>query len=311
MSHQVPDIFMDASLQESFNKQGFLLHDFLTKEEVKRLTTLFHEWHAELPDGRFMSDSYSSNLELKRRASEQITAIFLPHFRELFKDFAPFGSSFLYKTPGKESALAPHQDWTIVDETKALALNIWVPLCDTNTENGTLHVLPGSHAHILPLRAPTLPFFFSGAEEVLMPYLIPLSVQAGQAVILNQRLVHYSSPNLSDKVRIAITSGVKTRDQPMVFYYKDPDKPEDVLECYRQQDDFLISFQNFFEDIRKRPHLGEYLGETAYALPRFEGQQLADLLDKMYASAGWPPLEKQTHQKSSWWIKIKSSIGIG
>lgn len=310
MLEKVPDIFVDASLQKSFNQQGFLIHDFLTLEEVKLLTTLFYDLHPEMPVGRFMSDSYSSDPELKRRASEQITTLFLPHFHQLFKEFSPFGSSFLYKTPGKESALAPHQDWTIVDETKALALNIWVPLCNTSVENGTLHVLPGSHSHILPLRAPTLPFFFSGAEDLLMPYLMPLSVRAGQAVILNQRLVHYSSPNLSSEIRIAITSGVKTIDEPMLFYYKDPEKPYNVLDCYQQQDDFLISFQNFFQDIRQRPYLGKYIGEKEYVLPRYEGQALIDLLDTMYASSGWSVADKKIKQQSSWWSKLKSSVGL-
>jgi hypothetical protein len=311
MNTLVPDIFLDASKQELFNKQGFLVCDFLTLEEVKYLSDLFHQWHPVLPQSRFMSDSYSPDLSMKRKTSEQITKVFLPHFQQLFKDFTPFGSSFLYKTPGKESSLAPHQDWTIVDETRALALNVWVPLCDTNEHNGTLQILPGSHRHILPLRAPTLPFFFSGSEDLLMPYFIPLVVKAGQAVILNQRLVHYSAPNHSDSVRIAITSGVKTKGAPMVFYYKDPEKPPDLLARFRQEDDFLISFRNFYEDIRKRPYLGEFIEEITYSLPRYEGEALTTLLDKMYTSAGYELKKNIPEGKSSIWSRLKSLIKVG
>src|SRR5687767_5451043 len=170
-------------------------------------------------------------------ASERITQFFLPHFERLLINFTPFGSSFLYKTPGSGSELAMHQDWTIVDETRHMALNIWVPLCDVDENNGALHVLPGSHRHILPIRCPTLPFFFSGNEELLNKYVIPMYVKAGQAVVLNQRLVHGSTANKSDKIRIAITSGVKTKDAQMYFHYKVPGK--DVLEVYKEADDFL------------------------------------------------------------------------
>ena len=37
----------------------------------------------------------------------------------------------------------------IVDEEKFVALNIWVPLCDTDETNGTLYVLPGSQYGIV------------------------------------------------------------------------------------------------------------------------------------------------------------------
>jgi hypothetical protein len=310
MENTVPDIFQDPELQAQFNRQGYLLLDFLRPEDVQNLEAIFHEWHRDLPQGRFMSDSYSDNQELKRAASQRITEVFMSHFKRYFKDFSPFGSSFLYKTPGSESALAPHQDWTIVDETKALALNIWVPLCDTTVHNGTLHILPGSHLHILPLRAPTLPFFFSGNEDVLTPYLVPVDVEAGQAVVLNQRLVHYSSPNLSEKVRIAITSGIKTAGVPMVTYYKDADRSDDVLEYFHQEDDFLISFNNFFEDIRKRPYLGVKGGEISYRLPQPAPDELRVLLNKMYASAGMTPPVMQPVKVSGWRSRVRQLLGI-
>jgi hypothetical protein len=310
MKNIVPDIFQDPDLQAQFDRKGYILLDFLTPEDVQYLESLFHEGHSDLPKSRFMSDSYSADEDMKKMASRKITEVFLPHFSRYFKDFSPFGSSFLYKTPGTESALAPHQDWTIVDESKALALNIWVPLCDTTVHNGTLHVLPGSHLHILPLRAPTLPFFFSGNEDVLMPYLLPIEVKAGQAVVLNQRLVHYSSPNLSDQVRIAITSGIKTAGEPMVFYYRDDERGEDVLEVYHQEDDFLISFKNFMEDIRKRPYLGVKGGEISYKLPQPSADELKNLLNQMYASAGISPPMIQTSKTSGWRSKVRQLLGI-
>jgi ectoine hydroxylase-related dioxygenase (phytanoyl-CoA dioxygenase family) len=46
---------------------------------------------------------------------------------------------------------------------------------------------------------------------------IPMEVKAGEAVVLNQSIVHYSPPNKSDKIRIAITSGVMSAAPKMNF----------------------------------------------------------------------------------------------
>ncbi|MDX2000842.1 MAG: phytanoyl-CoA dioxygenase family protein [Chitinophagales bacterium] len=311
---QVPPIFKNEALQALYDRQGYVQLQLFNEAEIASLTELFYRYHPEVPDDRFMSDSYSSDAAFKKQASISITEYFLPKFEEHLKDYTPFGSSFLYKTPGKGSELAMHQDWTIVDETKYQALNIWVPLCDADEHNGALYVLPGSHLHILPLRAPTLPFFFSGNESMLMPYLQPMHSKAGQAVILNQRLIHYSPPNLSDRIRIAITSGVKTKDAQMVFHYKAPDNKDDTVEVYEQDDDFLISFNNFYSDIMMRPYLGRRIADKQYRIPSFNNEELASLLEKMRLSAGSPaiaqPSKASAEQDNNLWQKIRKLMTI-
>jgi len=294
----IPDIFKDSFCQKQLDSQGYVVVDILNPDEIRQLTEIFHELHPALKNDQFISDSYSNDAAYKKMASERVTRFFLPHFERLFINYAPFGSSFLYKTKGQNSELSIHQDWTILDETQSLALNIWTPLCDVNEENGTLMVIPGSHQEILPIRCPTLPFFFSGQEDVLLPYLVPMNVKAGQSVVLNQRLIHYSPPNKTDKIRIAITSGVKTRAAQMVFHYANPDRPG-ILEVYEQEDDFLISFENFYEDIAGRPKLGKRIQDKEYTLPKPDKAALKELLNSMYVQAGLPPLKKETGQRVS------------
>jgi hypothetical protein len=314
----VPDIFKDEQVQQQYNSQGYVVLDFFSPEEIKHLEDLFHELHPNVTEGRFISDSYSNDLAYKKRASERITEVFLKHFERHLQNYTPFGSSFLYKTPGSGSELAMHQDWTIVDETRYQALNIWVPLCDVNEQNGALYVVPGSHLHILPLRAPTLPFFFSGNEKMVLKYTVPMKVKAGQSVVLNQRLIHYSPPNLSNKIRIAITSGVKTKDAQMVFHYRDSAAIDDTIEVFEQDDDFLISFDDFYKDIMNRPYLGRPVGTIKYKIPDLSKDELKTLLEKMRTTAGRPPLQEevveraapvQTEQQTGIWQKIKRLVG--
>src|SRR5690606_6277030 len=180
------------------------------------------ELHPNLPESGFVSGSYSPDFEYKKKISEEIKVVYKRAYEEYFQNYTPFGGTFLYKISSPDSFLNVHQDWTVVDESREVALNIWTPFCDITMNNGHLMVLPGSHyKHYPTLRAPTLPQFFQYDLSIVMEELVPVLVKAGEAVILNQSIIHYSPPNISGEIRKAITAGVKTKDAQMMFHYKD------------------------------------------------------------------------------------------
>jgi len=250
----ISDIFKDKHLQEEFNERGFVKVKLLSKDTILQLNEIFYQFHSNIKENTFGASSFIQSKEEKLKIRDTLYPIFLPYFEQLFKDYTYFGSSYLFKTKGKNSDLAPHQDWTIVDEKKYVAINIWTPLIDTNEQNGTLFVLPESQAQKhFTLRAPTIPFHFQHKIEKVLKDSIPTNAKAGEAVILNQSLIHYSTPNLVDDIRIAITSGIKTKNAPMLFHYKN-EKGE--IERFRMPEDFLLDFDDFMTDIYKRPANG-------------------------------------------------------
>ncbi|MFN8293885.1 MAG: phytanoyl-CoA dioxygenase family protein [Chitinophagales bacterium] len=288
-------IFKNEAHQQLFDKQGFIVLPFINEAEVAALDKLFDELHPNLSQSGFFSGSYSSDVQYKKTASNKIVEVFNRAYQELFINYTPFGGAFLYKVPGANSELAAHQDWTILDEQKNVALNCWVPLCDVSLQNGPIMILPGSHFdNFNVVRAPTLPFFFSGSDAMVVKELLPMEVKAGTAVILNQSVIHYSPPNMSNQVRKAITAGIKSEGAQMYFHYKVPDKNE--LEVFEMDDDFLISFKDFANDIGKRPYLGKSIGTLPYKLPQLGGQELYAKLKEMKEGAGFEmtPLEVPT-----------------
>jgi hypothetical protein len=279
-------IFKKEEHQVLFDKQGFIVLPFIKEDEVAILDKLFDELHPELSQGGFFSGSYSTDLAYKQKASEEIVKVFSRAYDELFTNFTPFGAAFLYKVPGANSALAAHQDWTIVDESKHVALNCWVPLCDVTMENGPLMILPGSHFDNLNVvRAPTLPFFFSGDDDLVVKELVPMEVKAGTAVILNQSVVHYSPPNNSTKIRKAITAGVKSKGAQMYFHYKVPNTNQ--LEVFEVPDNFFLTFKDFIADMGKRPYWGKSIGFIPDKLPQLSGETLIKKLYEMKTKAGF------------------------
>lgn len=299
-----PQIFKDPALQEKFGKQGFLVTQLLNKEEVEYLNRFFDELHPN-PQGGFVSGSYSRDLSYKKKASDEVVRVFSKHYERLFVNYQPFGAAFLYKLPSQQSELAIHQDWTIVDEMKFVALNCWVPLNDIDETNGALHVVPGSHFDSLNVvRAPTLPFFFSGNDEYMIEQSEPMYVKAGEAVILNQSVVHYSAPNHSDKIRKAITAGVKTKGAPMMFHYRDSQKNDGRLEVFEMPENFLISFDDFINDIPLRPKMGASKSFINYRLPSPGKDELVKLVAKMRMDAGYPAFRDPSGTKYSFLNKV-------
>ena len=288
-------IFKDVAQQSLFEKQGFIVVPFLDEKEVAELDKLFDQMHPSISaTAGFVAGSYSSDLAYKQKASDEIVKAFSKHYERLFTNYQPFGAAFLYKLPNANSQLSIHQDWTIVDEEKFVALNCWVPLTDIDQHNGALHVVPATHYDkIKTLRAPTLPFFFSGNDDVVEKASVPMYVKAGEAVILNQSVIHYSPPNNGSKIRKAITAGVKSKGAPMIFHYKDNSKPSSTIEQFLMPEIFLISFGNFIRDIGERPKMGVSNGFINFDFETFDRPALINKIDYLTHTAGFKNTEEQ------------------
>lgn len=307
---KVPQIFSREVDQVNFEKMGYVvIPDFLNSDEVQLMNNFFDELHPILPHEGFISGSYSTDFSYKKQVSEKIKTVYHRAYEENFIDYTPFGGAFLYKMPSENSDLFIHQDWTVVDESKHVALNIWVPLCDITMENGPLMVIPGSHyANFPTLRSPTMRYFFDHDIETAMKQLEPVLVKTGTAVVLNQSLVHYSPPNRSGSIRKAITAGLKTKNAQMIFHYKNEEKPTSMIEKFEMDDDFFIQFDDFFADIYKRPMIGKSVGMIDYTVPMLSGNALKEKFKDMRVSAGFQPVKNDVVENDSIAFEKRSFI---
>jgi len=283
-----PSLVKEPASQSLLDKQGFVLIDLIDEETVQKLLDIFYQFHPVLPERGFVSDSYLSDALFKKKVSHTISNVLYPWFEKCFQNYQGFGGTYLYKIPSGDSHLDVHQDWTIVEEDRESALNCWIPLCDTDEFNGTLFVLPGSHyGGFKSTRAPTIPFFFEGNEDVIMKELVPVPVRIGQAILLSQSLIHYSPPNRSNKVRVAITAGIKTKGAPMKFHYRNGQ----IVEIYSMQEDFLIGFTDFLKEIYGKPK-GELIGSYVYRSPVLTRNKLRSTIRSMKANAGYETTDR-------------------
>lgn len=165
------------------------------------------------------------------------------------------GGAFQIKPASSTSILNPHQDSPIIDETKYYATYVWIPLCDTNVKNGTLHVLPKSHLWGNFQRSLNVPWPFRDHIKTLWKHMIPIDTNVGDIICFDSALIHSSTPNLSDKLRLAFTTCLLPKNYELVEYFCDQNTPKNKIEMY-YIDDYYYRNCN----IEKRPEENLYKG---------------------------------------------------
>jgi ectoine hydroxylase-related dioxygenase (phytanoyl-CoA dioxygenase family) len=206
-------ILRDPALQATFEQVGYVVLPFLGAEEVATLVDGYDRLAAEL-DGSSAPDDYNdtyaefsiihSRPEFRRRAYDLITSVLEPVAGCHLVDMRPMIANFVNKPPGT-GVVPTHQNFSVVDEAEYRSVSVWVALVDCVLENGAMSMLNGSHRTLRGRRGMWAYQAFSQIDQgQLDPMLTPVEVRAGDAVILDDALVHYSPPNQTDERRLAI-----------------------------------------------------------------------------------------------------------
>ena len=123
------------------------------------------------------------------------------------------------KVPGVAAGAVPwHQDKSYWPDANANpVITVWIPLVEATLENGCLHIWPRTHTtRVLPFHAET--YSGTGYTEIDDEHLkaieaVPLPLAAGGAILFNDRCIHMSTPNNSDRVRWSVDLRYQPTDQ--------------------------------------------------------------------------------------------------
>ena len=121
-----------------------------------------------------------------------------------------WGTNFFIKDPGDEAYISWHQDSTYWGLSHPDVMTAWIALSDVTTENGAMHMLPGSHLldqlpHVDTFAEHNL--LTRGQEvqvEVDESKTVDVSIRSGEMSLHHVRIVHGSGPNRATDRRIAL-----------------------------------------------------------------------------------------------------------
>jgi hypothetical protein len=222
----------DNALQEAYQPVGHVKVTMLSREEVAAIlaeikTMRPQDKFAPLsPDGkdvRYHCSFLDSNKAYKAHVHKVISDFFEPHIDRVLKDFKILNCNFYVKAP-HSGEFQIHQNWPAIADIEDTTVTVWCPLVDVVESNGGLQVVSGSHKLVPHVEGPSSPGFFNNfKQELIDKYLRPIPINAGDALIFDDSLIHWSARNDSDEPRIAIQILCVPKDaQPVYFFLEEP-----------------------------------------------------------------------------------------
>lgn len=203
-------ILKDNTLNTELLSQGFVVTNFceptLLIDAFKKVSSQNQEIsflgnNNQIIDVPFHCTYLDHNKAYKKQVWNTLRDLIEPFLTQTFIDYKIIQANLFNKAPGT-GFITPHQNLTTVDEEMYTSVSIWVPLQDTNTQNGTLHFLAKSHGKFEPYRNSNIHWAPMDASREIDDFnMIPVNLKVGQALIFDDSIVHGSPDNNSPNNR--------------------------------------------------------------------------------------------------------------
>ncbi len=265
--------FKDERIAAGVYEDGYYISDFASADQCRQIVEIYERLHVHRGE-----DSGAFFGEISKSIHEALMPILSESLDRYFADYRSMVNAFVIKTPGQSGRVPIHQDSASVDETLFSNINVWLTLQDTTEDNGALYVVPRSHHIFTPYRAATITPYISSIENSLQAYFTPLYLKAGQALIFDSRMFHYSPPNLSGKKRIISICKICSDKADVIAYYRDPNVPGAPIEMWHCPPDHLHYGENHNDTIRpQKSSLVRYIHNdvTPMSHKEFEKRRIA------------------------------------
>ena len=211
-SNRNPQRFTSAQI-EAFNTEGYLMPvPIFTVEEMDGIRAYFDELLARTRAAG--GDSYSiSTAHLRHgRVYDLLTH---PRIVACVKDLLGenvigWGSHFFCKMPGDGKRVAWHQDSSYWPLTPSKAVTVWLAIDRADTENACMRYIPGTHhfGHLTYTMSETDESNVLNqtvADVARFGEQVDVVLQAGQASLHSDLLLHGSEANQSSRRRCGLT----------------------------------------------------------------------------------------------------------
>ncbi len=248
-------IFKDQIWQKMFDRDGYVVIDFLTAAEIDVLTRSYADLQGDLGEPAFASTIMSRDPSYRLAVSALIENVFARAVNETFTEARFFWGNFNVKYPAGNNigALPMHQDPSFVDDRLFSPLGIWAPLVDITPENGPLQVVPGSHNLLKQPRCGARPFPYHSEQDILLKkFGRQLLMHAGQAYIGSPAVFHSSPANMSNRPRIVAAGLTGPCESELRYFHYNELNGMAVAEMYEVDYDYYVTAPLFSQPDESR-----------------------------------------------------------
>jgi hypothetical protein len=231
---------VDPARQDELERYGFAVVPLFDVEQVTELRRIQTTLGPAPDDPQLaLNWSFHSRSQEHKAAVQALRPLLDPALDAVLADQVAYLTTFITKWPGPHGAFPPHQDPTLVDERRFTGVTVWAPLTAVGADNGMLHVVPGSHRFSDTVRVQDVDRspFADLDRAVIERHGRGVPLAAGEAMVFDNRLIHYSLPNVTDEARVVVSFGVRPAAARCVVVLAEAD---DTAELHEVDDDFYV-----------------------------------------------------------------------
>lgn len=246
--------------QQHLDENGFVLFDFLETSELTTLSNLFDDNHLNNPDIPFdilFTGLHNPDLDYRIKMHEEISAIITPKLQSVFSNIQTTTFTFQIKGIGPKSELGLHQDWSFAREHLGFrTYTFWVPLVNSTESNGTLSIIPGSHLKYDCVRGAGIKTYITDRESELRNSAKTIDIKAGQLMLFDSALVHFSSANKSNNIRVSVMTNIIGKNAQLYLYYPSS-TDEAMISEYQVPNNFFLMYADYKQEYFTPPEFAE------------------------------------------------------
>ncbi len=221
-SHDAASMFFSPAYNLYFENNGYcVVENALLSTCAQRAYSLFQRWEDSYKSAAFHSTFQIKNLEHRREVYSGLKSIYNHVICLILSSYKIVWAGFAVKHPsGKLSELGLHQDVSMCDlSTGRAPITAWIPLQNISEIGGRISVVPKWKFFDPSPRAygQIANFEYSDMDNIVAT-TVTLNISLGQLLLFHQALLHCSSGNASENVRVAVMLIMLPIEKPVVLF---------------------------------------------------------------------------------------------
>lgn len=242
--------FLDDGRQRELEERGFTIVEILSEAEaaaaLERVQALRpSDGFAPGEDSlaRYHCTFLDPDRDYRRAVDELTRSLFEERACALLDDFWMLTSNLYVKPPGT-GRFEIHQNWPVTDDIRDTTLTLWCPFVDAGPHNGCIQVVPGSHKIVPDTFTVGAPKYFQRCyDELIERWLEPVPLRAGECILFDDSLLHWSESNQSESARWSAQLVLMPKEKVPVVYHYDRSHQPPQFELYEVGPDFFIDYE--------------------------------------------------------------------
>ncbi len=213
-------IFNSQNIADKLEETGWAVIDFCGVGKISNIKNRFEDYLPRISDMPVIITLLQKNRAVRNDVHREILTEFSPLLDFHFKNYKIAIALFFAKKANEVKDIGLHQDPMITDQTIHPSYGLWIPLVETNISNGTLCVLEKSHRWFHPFQSDTIMPPFNNIRSELNAKCISVNVKPGQAIIMDNRLIHNSLPNKNSEIRPVVVIKITNANAEYLTLYR-------------------------------------------------------------------------------------------